>query len=99
MVTQVTLRAFDKWAIDFVGPINPLGKRTGERYIITTTNYLRRWAEAQLIRDCNVETPVKSIFEYILSRSGCPKICMSDQGSHFLNKTIEALSEEFQVYH
>ena len=24
---------------------------------------------------------------------------MSDQGSHFLNQTIEVLTEEFQVYH
>ena len=36
---QVTLQAFDKWAIDFVGPINPPGKCTGPRYIITATNY------------------------------------------------------------
>ena len=36
---QVTLQAFDKWAIDFVGPINPRGKRIGARYIITTTDY------------------------------------------------------------
>lgn len=39
------------------------------------------------------------IFEYIVSRFGCPKILMSDQGSHFLNKTIKALTEEFQFYH
>jgi hypothetical protein len=29
---QVTLQAFDKWAIDFVGPINPQARRSGERY-------------------------------------------------------------------
>ncbi len=34
-----------------------------------------------------------------MSRFGCPRIPMSDPGSHFLNKTIEALIEEFQVYH
>ena len=37
LVPQITLRAFDKWAIDFVGPINPPGRRTGARYIITVT--------------------------------------------------------------
>jgi len=69
------------------------------RYIITTTDYLTRWAEAQLVEDYSAETNVKLIFEYILSRFGCPRILMSDQGTHFLNKTIEALTEEFKVYH
>ena len=50
---QVTLQAFDKWAIDFVGPINPPGKCTGARYIITMTYYLTRWVEVAPIKDYN----------------------------------------------
>jgi hypothetical protein len=41
---HLTLQAFDKRAIDFVGPIKPPGKCTGARYIITGTEYLTRWA-------------------------------------------------------
>ena len=35
----VTLQAFDKWEIDFGGPINPPGKNTGARYVITAIYY------------------------------------------------------------
>jgi len=59
LVPQVTLRAFDKWAVDFVGPINSPGKRTGARYIITATGYLTRLAEAAPVRDCTVATAAK----------------------------------------
>ena len=90
---QIMLWAFDKWAIDFVGPINPPGKRTSARYIITGTEYLTRWAEAKAVRNCDAATATQFLFENIISRFECPVFLMSDQGTHFLNHTIEALTE------
>src|SRR5277367_1111323 len=67
---QVTLWAFDKWAIDFVGPINPPGKRTGARYIITATEYLTKWAAAKEVRNYDAATTAQFIFENIINRFG-----------------------------
>ena len=65
LVLQVTLQAFDKWAIDFVGPINPPAKKSGGRYIITATDYLTRWDEAQPVKNCSAATAAKFIFDNI----------------------------------
>jgi hypothetical protein len=82
-----------------VGPINPPGKCIGARYIITATKYLTRWAEVREVKDCSETTAVRFIFDDIITRFGCPNILMSDQGTHFINKTIEALTQEFEVHH
>jgi len=60
---------------------------------------LTHWAEAQPVKDCRGATVAKFFFEHVLTRSGCPKIFMSDHGTHFLNETINVLTKEFQVYH
>jgi transposase InsO family protein len=99
LAQQLTLQAFEKWAIDFVGPINPPGKHTGARYIITTTKYLTIWDEAREVKDFSETTVVRFIFDDIITRFGCPNILMSDQGTYFINKTIEALTEEFTFHH
>jgi transposase InsO family protein len=96
---QLNLQSFEKWTIYFVGPINPPGKCIGERYIIIATDYLTRWAKARAVKDCSETTAGHFIFDDIITRFGCPKILMSDQGTHFINKTIEALTEEFEVHH
>jgi hypothetical protein len=96
---QVTLQAFDKWAIDFMGPINPLTKRMGARYIITAMEYLTRWVEGALVKYCNARTTAHFLFEQVITRFGCPRILMSEQGTQFINNTIQAMLEEFEVHH
>jgi hypothetical protein len=96
---QVTLHAFDKWEIDFVGPINPLAKRTGARYIITMKKYLTRWVKVAPVKDCSTKTPTHFLFEQVITLFGCPRVLMSGQGIHFIKKTINAMNEEFEVHH
>ena len=93
LVPQVTLQPFDKWVVDSVGPINLLGKRTGVWYIITATYYLTRWVKATPVVDCTAVTTTRFLFDNIVTQFGCPRILMSDHGSHFINSTISVLEE------
>ena len=66
-IPQVTLQAFDKWVINFVRPISLPGKKTGVRYIITSTYYFTRWAEAQPVKDCMGAMTAKFLFENVFA--------------------------------
>ena len=98
-MTQLTLEAFDKWVVYFLGPINPLGKWTRSRYTITMTDYLTRQAKFAPVKDCTGATALIFLFDIVVTRFGCPKILVNDQGTHFVNKTIEALTTKFQIQH
>ena len=88
------LQAFEKWAIDFIGPINPIAKHSKDRYIITMTNYLTCWVEAAAVQDCSKDIAAKFIFENIITQFGCPKSLTNDQGAHFISNTYRRISNQ-----
>jgi hypothetical protein len=86
-----SLQAFQKWVFYFIGPMNPSAKHSKARYIITTTNNLTRWAEAEVFQYFLIDTNARFIFENVITRFGCPRSLTSDQGSHFISNTITNL--------
>ena len=69
------------------------------RYIIIAKEYLTRWAEVTLVKDCTVATVKKFLFENVVTRFGRPKIIVSDQGTRFVNKMIDEITTDFQIQH
>src|SRR5216117_2346329 len=88
---------FERIGIDFVGPLERTKRRN--RYILVVTDYLTKWPEAKAMKEATAENVVKFIYEGIICRHGCPKIILSDRGTHFRNKLVEELCEKFEIKH
>ena len=88
---------FDRIGIDIVGPLPKTDQNN--RYIVTAIDYLTKWTEARALEKATAEEVARFIFEDIICRHGCPKIILSDRGTHFVNKIITSLCERFMIKH
>lgn len=93
------LAPFEKWGIDFIGPISPAARQSRSKYIILATDYATKWVEAKATRKNDAQVAASFLFEYIITRFGCPLEIVSDRGLHFLNSTIELLTNLYFIKH
>ncbi|KAK2402969.1 hypothetical protein QL285_052449 [Trifolium repens] len=87
---------FDVWGIDFMGPF-PIS--FGYVYILLAVDYVSKWVEAKATRTDDSRVVVDFVRSNIFCRFGTPKAIISDQGSHFCNKTMAALLSKYGVVH
>ena len=59
----LALAPFEKWGIDFVGPINPPSRHDIYQYILVATNYVTKWAEVGATRKGGKYVVVKFLRE------------------------------------
>lgn len=87
---------FDVWGIDFMGPFP---SSCGFVYILLAVDYVSKWVEPKATKADDSKAVVGFVKVNIFSRFGVPRAIISDQGSHFCNKLVEALLKKYGVTH
>ena len=88
-------KAWEMIGMDFIGPIKR--SRRGNKYILVITEYLTKWVEAKAMREATGEKVAEYLYKEIICRHGCPKVILSDRGTHFNNKVVQDLCNRFQI--
>eukprot|EP00253_Pinus_taeda_P004209 PITA_04209 len=92
---QVLIEPFEKWALDFIGPINLPSKQ--KKYILVCTDYVTKWVEAKALFSATENSVVNFLYEDIFTRFGVPRETVTDQGSQFTSNLVEKLMEEYKI--
>ncbi|XP_057452284.1 uncharacterized protein LOC130744109 [Lotus japonicus] len=87
---------FDVWGIDFMGPF-PVS--FGFYYILLAVDYVYKWVEAKATRTNDSLVVVDFVRSNIFCRFGIPRAIISDQGTHFCNRSMQALLKKYGVVH
>ncbi|MCO5563575.1 hypothetical protein L7F22_017220 [Adiantum nelumboides] len=61
--------------------------------------YTSKWVEAKALPNNTTKSIAWFLYEHIICRYGCPIELVSDQGTHFINDTVEILTEIFSIKH
>ncbi|CAN6685853.1 unnamed protein product [Malus baccata var. baccata] len=95
-VSILNVEIFYVWGIDFMGPFP---SSYGFMYILLAVDYVSKWVEAKATRTNDSKVVADFIRTNIFARFGMPRVIISDGGSHFCNRTIEALLRKYSVTH
>ncbi|XP_022846254.1 uncharacterized protein LOC111368995 [Olea europaea var. sylvestris] len=87
---------FYVWGIDFMGPFPT---SFGYAYILLAVDYVSKWVKAKATRTNDSKVVSNFIKSNIFSRFGIPRALISDQGTHFCNRTVGALLRKYHVTH
>ena len=85
----MALTPFDKWGMDFIGPIYP--PSNGKSYILVCTDYLTKWVKVKSMKHDHDHKVAKFLYEEIFTCYGVPKELVTDQGAQFTSNLINEL--------
>ena len=94
---QLVVVPFERWALDFVGPINPPSKK--KVYVLVSTDYMKKWVEAIALVKANDKFVMNFLYEEIFTHFGVPKEIVTYGGPYFVSRKLEALLQKYHIQH
>ncbi|GAB2276841.1 hypothetical protein Dimus_039210 [Dionaea muscipula] len=79
-----------------MGPFPP---SLSNQYILVAVDYVSKWVEAVATITNDAKVVLKFLKKNIFSRFGAPRAVISDGGSHFCNRSFDALLKKYGVTH
>ncbi|KAM1331871.1 hypothetical protein ACFX2H_043977 [Malus domestica] len=92
----LVIELFDVWGIDFMGPFP---SSHGNLYILVAVDYVSKWVEAIASPTCKSYVVLGFLQNTIFPRFGVPRAIISDEGTHFLNRTMATLCAKYHIHH
>ena len=92
----IVVEIFDVWGIDFVGPF-PCS--FGNEYILLVVDYVSKWVEAVPTRTLRLELLSNFVEKIFSLGKACQGPSISDQGTHFDNRSFDALLKKYSIIH
>ena len=89
------IESFEKWALDFVGPISPMSRK--KKYILFCSDYVTKWVEAKYLYRATKKSVVEFIYEEIFTRFGVTREIITDQGSQFTSKLMKQITTKYGI--
>ena len=87
---------FQQWGLDFIGEIHP--SSSGQhRWILTGTDYLKKWIEAIPTRQATDAVIVSFLENNILFHFGCPRKLIIDNEAAFKSKSMVEFCNKYHI--
>lgn len=84
-------------AMDIMGPFPP--SRNGNAYILVIQDLFTKWIECSPLRKAVGRKIRELLQELVINRWGAPRILLSDNGTEFINRELQAFAEEHGLVH
>ena len=93
----ISIHPFQKWGIDFIGPL-PITARK-KKYILVATQYVTKWVEASPLLVAIGKAVADFTFDRLCTRFGTPMEIISDHGGQFMSDVVKLLMDRMGINH